>query len=56
MKSLERVVDRSPEERMKFSCFMQKIVWAQGKTGRSYAEIISLVMRKGKMELERSCY
>ncbi len=55
MKDINPSFTRQPEEIMKFKHLVQMLVWAKGKTGKSSAEIISVILRRGKMEIERSC-
>lgn len=56
VKDLNSNLARKPEEITKFTYLIRMLVWAKGKTGKSSAEIISLVLRRGKMDIERSCY
>jgi len=48
------VADRSPEEKLRFGCLVRTLVWAKGKTGKSSAEITSVILRRGKEDIQRS--
>ncbi|BBB92011.1 hypothetical protein [Methylomusa anaerophila] len=54
MKDFDAGFTRSPEEIIKFKCLMRTLIWAQEKTGKSSAEIVSVIFRKGKMVVDRA--
>jgi hypothetical protein len=45
---------RLPRERERFAHLVHTLVWAKEKTGKSSAEIIRVLLHKGKVELYRS--
>lgn len=48
MKDITRSSVRQPEEQARFRHLLRVLVWAKSKTGKSSAEITSLILRKGK--------
>ncbi|HML87977.1 MAG TPA: hypothetical protein PKA28_05955 [Methylomusa anaerophila] len=54
VKDFDAGFTRSPEEIIKFKCLMRTLIWAQEKTGKSSAEIVSVIFRKGKMVVDRA--
>jgi len=56
VKSYNLSCARKPEEKVMFRYLMQTLVWAKEKTGKPSAEIISVILHKGKDELHRANY
>lgn len=56
MKAFQQSIARQQEEKTKFTRMLQTMIWAKEKTGKSSAEIISLILRKGKLEITRAYY
>ena len=46
---------RSPEEKLRFERLVRTLTWAKEITGKSSTEITSVILRKGKDEIARSC-
>lgn len=44
---------RQPDEQAKFQHLLRVLVWAKNKTGKSSAEVASLILRRGKEGIER---
>jgi len=44
---------RRPDEQEKFQHLLRVLVWAKNKTGKSSAEVASLILRRGKEGIER---
>ena len=47
---------RRPDEKARFQHLLRMLIWAKSKTGKSSAELISLILRRGKDGIEGSFY
>ena len=54
MKGLNPSQSRKSEERIKFNYLVQMLVWAKTNTGKSSAEIVGAILKKGKVEVDRA--
>ncbi|HMM19287.1 MAG TPA: hypothetical protein PKA10_01030 [Selenomonadales bacterium] len=54
MKSPNPPLSRKPEERIKFKYLVQMLVWAKRKTGRPSSEIVGVILKKGRFEVDRA--
>jgi hypothetical protein len=51
MKALKADYSRRPDERAKFSYLLHLLVRVKGKTGRPSGEIVSVLLTKGREEI-----
>jgi len=56
VKAFQQSISRRQDEKTKFTRMLQTMVWAKERTGKSSAEIISLILRKGKFEITQVYY
>jgi len=47
---------RLPDERDRFKSLLAMLIWAKSKTGKSSAEIASLILRRGKDGIQQYLY
>jgi len=47
---------RLPDEKARIQHLLRMLIWAKSKTGKSSAELISLILRRGKDGIEGSFY
>ena len=47
---------RRPDEKARFQHLLRMLIWAKSKTGKSSAEITSLLLRRGKDGIQQHLY
>ena len=47
---------RQPDEMERFKYLLRMLIWAKNKTGKSSAEIASLILRRGKDAIQQHLY